>query len=391
MSLTGRRILWAAIAGGTVLRLVLGFTSEGIPYDTASIRAVRDALSSHPLDVYSIVNGHPNNRWPYPPGFFPWVAFAGGGASVTGLSLHGWFVLPQIAAEGAMAWLVQDYLGRRGARETVRLAAAALIALGPAFWIVSAWHGHIDSVAILPVVLAVWLWDRWPAGTRRALACGVLIGLGTVIKLVPLMMLVAFLPWMRSRREAALLVVPAVAIPLLAFAPFLIADYHGTVDTFQRHRTLPGFGGISLLLQPDLAGYYLHHHPTKVSGLSEFVLDREGPIIALLMAPFILLVLLRPPHPAAAAAVLWLALVAVNPGFEFQFAVWALPFALMVGWVWQVAAVEAALLIPAVLLYWHPFGYAPTAVYQAIMIALTCAILAVVVRLGVRLARSSYM
>src|SRR3712207_1723439 len=118
---------------------------------------------------------------------------------------------------------MQDFLRRRGATERTRLAAVALVALGPSFWIVSGYHGHIDSLAILSAVLIVWLWDRWPPGMRRALTCGGLVGLGIATKVVPGLVLVALLPWVRSRREALALVAPAALIPLVAFVPFLVA------------------------------------------------------------------------------------------------------------------------------------------------------------------------
>ena len=389
MSPRARQLLWAMMALGLAGRVVLAFKSRGVPYDTDSLQAVRYALSSDPLHVYSIVNGHPNNRWPYPPAFFPWIAAAGGLSSLTALTLHGWALLPQIAADAASAWFVQDFLGGRGAGERLRLGAAALVLLGPAFWIVSGYHGHIDSLAMLPAVIAVWLWDRWPAGTRRAAACGLLIGLGTALKVVPILMLLVLLPWVSSRRDAAALVAPAIAVPLLAFAPFLAVDWHGTVYTFKEHRALPGFGGTSLFLQPRLAGYYLHHDRVTLSGASRFVFDNEGPIVAILMAPFAALSLRRRLEPALAAALLYGALLVVNPAFEFQYAMWALPFALMAGFVWQVATLEALLFVPAALLYWHPFGLAPTGVYLATMMLAWVVAATLVVKLAIRL-RATY-
>ncbi|HEX8075989.1 MAG TPA: glycosyltransferase family 87 protein [Thermoleophilaceae bacterium] len=375
------------IAIGAAGRVVLAFKTYGVPYDIDSAQAVRSALVDSPLHVYSAVNGDPLNHWPYPPGFFPLLAACGGLADLTGLAFHGWIQVPSIAADVAIAWLVQDHLGRRGAGERVRLAAAALVALGPSFWMISGYHGQIDSLAILPAVLALWLWERSPPGARRAVWAGLLIGVGTSIKSVPALMLVALLPSVRTRREAAALILPAVALPLLAYVPFLLADAHGTVHTLRTHRFLPGFGGISLLAQPELADSWLQHGGHRLSGVSRFLLDHEVPILALLMAPFALVVLIRRVPPTLAAAVLWSALVVCNPGFEFEFVVWALPFLLMAGWVWQTAVVQAVLLPPAAMLYWHPFGHAPTPLYAAIMIAAWCAAAAVVVYMGARLAR----
>jgi glycosyl transferase family 87 len=382
VSIRLRRGLWLVIGFGLVLRVVLAFETEGIHYDTESLKAVRNALTSDPLHVYSLVNGHPHNRWPYPPGFFPWLAVAGALTSVSGLSFHGWALLPQIAADGALAWLVQDFLGRRGAPEMVRLAASSLVAVGPAFWIVTSFHGHIDSLAILPAVLAVWLWDRSPPGVRRALLCGLLAGLGASLKLVPILVLVALIRWASSRREVVVLVASALVVPALAFAPFLVADWDGTVHTFQAHRALPGFGGIGLLVQPELAKIWLNNGSAEPSGVSRFLLEHQGPIVAVLMVPVVGLVLARRPRPVVGAALLFSALVVLDPGFGFQYVLWALPFALMAGCIWQVAVLEALLFPPAALLYWHPFGHAPTAVYATFMIAAWLFAMWALVRLG---------
>lgn len=389
MSRPARRLLWLIVAGGVVGRVVLAFKTYGVVYDIDSFKAVRSALSSHPLDVYSIVNGHPNNRWPYPPGFFPLIAAAGGLEDLIGLRFQGLVQLPQIAADGAIAWLVQDHLGRRGAGERVRLAAAALVALGPSFWIISGYHGQIDSLAILPAVAALWWWGRSAPGTRRALVAGTLIGLGTSIKTVPIVLLAALLPSVRSRRDVAALIGPAVAIPLLTLAPFLIADGHGTFHALRSHRSLPGVGGISLLIQPGLADVWLHRAQHMLSPAARFVHDHEIPIVAALIAPVAALVLVRRLEPTRAAALLWAALLVFNVGFAFEYVVWTLPFVLMAGYVWQAAVVEAVLLPPAAILYWHPFGHAPTAVYVAIMLAVWAVAAIVVVTWAVAELRRS--
>jgi len=129
--------------------------------------------------------------------------------------------LAPIAANLGIAFVVQDFLGQRGAERSTRLAGAALVAPGPSFLVVSGYHGQFDAVAFLPAVLALTLWER--DLPRRALWAGLLIGLGGALKTVPLLLLVALLPSVRTRREAAVLV-GAAALPVLAaLAPFAIA------------------------------------------------------------------------------------------------------------------------------------------------------------------------
>jgi hypothetical protein len=383
-----RRLLWAMIATGVVGRAVLGFETYGVGYDIDAVTAVERALEDDALQVYSAVNEGDLNRWPYPAGFFPFVVLAGALADVAG-PFHGWIQVPQILADGAIAWLVQDFLGRRGASDRQRLAGAGLVALGPSFWIISGFHGQMDSIAILPAVAALWLWDRSPPGTRRALTAGLLVGVGAAMKSVPILMAVVLLASVRSRREAAALLLPAVAVPLLITAPWLVADTRDTLHSFTSHRALPGFGGIGLIAQPELADFWLNRDRSELSPLSDFLMDNAGPILAVLMAPLMALVLWRRAEPVLAAAILWPALVLLNPGFGFQYVVWALPFALMAGYLRQVAVLQAVLFAPAALLYWHPFGDNPTAVYVAIMIAAWFACVAMVGVLVARLARAT--
>lgn len=369
LSAGGRRLLWLLIAGGLVGRVIVAFKTYGVAYDIDSFKIVRSALASNPLHVYSIVNGHPDNRWGYPPGFFPWIGAAQGLANLTG-PFHGWIQLPQIAADGAIAWFVQDHLGTRGVGERLRLAAVALVALGPSFWIISGFHGQIDALAILPAVIALWLWERSEPSVRRALLAGVLIGVGAAIKSVPVVMLAALLPSVRSRREAGALVAPAIAIPLIALAPFLVADLHGTVTAIRTQRALPGFGGLSLLAEPSLAKMWLHQQPQKLNSVAHFLFANEHLVLGVLLLPVVAVIFLRRLRPTPAAALLWCAVVTFNPGFGFHYVVWALPFALMAGYLWQIAVVEAALFVPAALLYWHPFGSPPTGLYVGSMIAI---------------------
>jgi hypothetical protein len=375
------------VAIGLGLRLFLAFREYGVTYDIDSYVQVRDALKGAALDVYSTVNGHPSNRWPYPPGFFPWIFAADGLSSVRG-AFHGWVQLPQILADAAIAWFVQDHLARRGAGERARLAAIALVALGPSFWIISGYHGQIDSLAILFPVVALWWWERSEPGMRRAVVAGLLIGIGASFKTVPGLLLFALLPWVRSVREAAALVVPALAVPLVALAPWLISDGAQTIESLRSHRALPGFGGIGLIAQPELAAQWLHDDPKRLTGLSEFLLDRQQLLLVPALVPFMALVWLRRIEPTAAAALLWSALVVFNVGFAFQYVVWALPFVLMAGYLREAGVAQAVLFLPAAMLYWDPFGFSPTGLYIVLMILAWIAAAAAVVALALRLARA---
>jgi len=125
------------LAAGLAIRLVLAFSTYGVRFDIDSLALVRDQLAADPLHLYDALTvqlgDHISPRWPYPPGFFAWVAPAGWLADQTGLPFHGLIQIPAILADLALALLVSYYLGLRRAADRTRLAAAGLIALGPSF------------------------------------------------------------------------------------------------------------------------------------------------------------------------------------------------------------------------------------------------------------------
>src|SRR4051794_11702075 len=205
MTTRGRRLLWVIIGAGTLARLVYAFATVGQAYDIESLRLVGQALGHHPLHVYSIVNQGEGARlgdflafrWPYPPGYMP-LAGLGVLLSKLGLPFNGVIQVFPIAADAAIAWLVQALLGLRGATQRARLAGAALVAFGPAFFVVSGYHGQVDPVAILPALAALYLWET--SGSRhRALQAGLLIGLAASVKTIPGIMVLALLPSARDR------------------------------------------------------------------------------------------------------------------------------------------------------------------------------------------------
>jgi hypothetical protein len=375
MSTRWRRAFWAILALGTIIRLVVAFATRGVDFDIDSWELTRTALEHHPLHVYSLVNFPHAPHYPYPPGFFPWLIASGAVHDWTGLRFDGLVQIGPIAADAALAWVVQAYLGTRGAADRTRLAAAALIAFGPSFAFISGYHGQIDSVTILPALLGVLLWER-SASPRRWVWVGVLIGLGGLVKGVPLLMLFAVLPTARSRREALGVIAVTGTVFVAPLVPFLVANFHGTLDGLRANKGLPGFGGISLLLQPGLAATWLGTKVVPLSSLSRSVFAHSPLIAGAALSVSVIVVWLRRLQPLPAAVVLWLALYAFNLNYSLQYIVWGLPFFLCAGYVRRVALVEAWLLIPTTLLYVRfrrdlPWEY----VYTPFMIVLWAALL----------------
>jgi len=386
----GRRILWALLAGGTAIRLVLAFSFYGVGFDIDSQVLVADLLADRPLDLYAQANLTEIARWPYPPGFFPFLLGADGISGATGLPFHGVVQLPAIAADAGIAWLVQDFLRHRGASQRDRLLAAGLVAVGPAMFLVSGYHGQIDSLAILPAVAAVWVWECRGEWRGRGLAAGLLIGLGASVKTVPLVVIFALLPWCRGPREAVTLIAAAAVVPLAALAPWLIAAPGATVNGLS-YTGAPGVGGLGLLVQPNLIEFWLGGQPTALSGASEWLLDNGTTIAAVLLAVSAVVVARRRLEPAQAASVLWLVVYAFGVNFFFQYLVWGIPFFLMAGHRRAVVALQAVALPAAVMLYLAPWEHylRAAAVYLPLAVGLWVALVVALLRSG-RWARRSH-
>jgi hypothetical protein len=382
MTTRGRRLLWVIIGAGTVARLVYAFATVGQAYDIESLRLVGQALGHHPLHVYSIVNQGEGARlgdflafrWPYPPGYMP-LAGLGVLLSKIGLPFHGAIQLFPIAADAAIAWLVQALLRLRGASERVRLAGVALVMFGPVFFVVSGYHGQVDPVAILPALMALYLWET--SGSRhRALQAGLLIGLAASIKIIPGIMVLALLPSTRDRREWVTLIGASVGLFLVVVAPFLIADGRA-VRAALGYVGGSGLGGLSMFVQPDLVkAFLLERFDIHASSATITLHDDASALVAGAVAAAGVLVLWFRARPLEAAVLLWLAVYVFNPNWFPQYMVWGLPFFIAAGHLVKVALVQAAL-VPILLLFylkpWH--DELLVKVYFAIMLCLWLAAL----------------
>lgn len=326
----------AALA--VALKVALAFAYVGDPYDQESFAMVCDVLAFAPFDVYDqIVDGH----WNYPPGYFLWIWPAGQIADATGLAFHGVIQLPAILADVAIAWIVQSYLGSRGADVARRLTAAGLVLLGPLFVAISGFHGQIDSVAILPAVLAFVVWER--GGANRALATGLLIGAAIALKTAPGLLILALLPSVRSPREAIALLACAAAIPVAAIAPYVITDAHHTLSALD-YPSVGAAGGLGLI------------STTTPNPVVDAIRDLGTVWNALWIGATGLLLLRFRPPPMRAATIVWLALFVFGTGFYMHYLVWGVPFLLLDGALLIAAAVQALTLAPLIVTYGGLFG-----------------------------------
>jgi hypothetical protein len=366
------------VAIGTGIRLWIAFTNYGLKWDIDSAYTAANWLTSHPLHVYE------SNRYPYPGGFLPVILVCRWIADATGAAFYGVFKVPSILADAGIAVALAWGLERLGATARERLIAVGLVALGPSFILISGYHGQIDSTAILPALVAVIVWRLGGAG--RGWQAGLLIGLATAIKTVPLFMVLALLPTVRSWREAAVLIGCALAVPVLSLLPFAIADWHYAIGWQRENRGLPGLGGLGLLFQPGLVDGWFHtpqylvpwNHLTKLSMDSQNYVVGAAAVVAGAYA------FRRRMDAVHAAALIWLVIYVANADWAFQYFVWGLPFFLLARRYWEVAALQLALVLPAAQIYFqfadHALGWA----YIPLMTLVWCSLLLWALTLAMR-------
>ena len=386
MSVVRRHPLWTMVVAGVAIRLILAFALHGTY--AVDILAFSGAQVQHG-DWEAVYEGG-FFSWPYPPIYLAWVVIADGLSDALGLSFHGVVKLVPILADVGIALAAYAYLGWRGASDGQRLAAAALVLLGPSFIAVSAYQGQIDSVAILPAVLAVAAWEVRPARTR-AVESGLLVGLGAAIKMVPGLLALPLLACARSWREGVKLAIPAIALPLATLAPLYLAGID--LERITAYGGVPGFGGPSLVVNPGLGFDRVTTTGLagELGGMSAMLADGSRWITAALLAALAAFLFRYRPAAIDGAVLLWLAVFAFSPNFFLSYMVWALPFFIMAGYLKETAILQAALL-PATVVYYlaigeRVFGSALGVVYVASMILLWAFWVVATVAIAARIAR----
>ncbi len=369
-----RHPLWTLVAIGIAVRLVLAFAFYG-NHDIHTWARVDAQLDHNPLSVYDLnteIFGVKGWAWPYPPLYLAWIELASGLAGLTGVPFHGTVQLLPILADVGLAVSIYAYLGWRGAGGRSRLAGAALVMLGPCFIAISGYHGQFDQVAILPAVLGLMAWERSPTGSR-AIRSGLLIGLGTAMKSVPVLLVLPLLASARSWRARAWLLATAVAVPALVLVPFLVADPTGVLD-LRHYQGLPGRGGLSLVTDPGNASAWIRGRPFN-DGRGEigmYVHEHGGALTLLALVALAIFLYRYRPAPVDGAVLLWLTIYAVSPNFFLHYLLWGLPFFIMAGYLREVAILQVALIPATLITYLRPFAD-PTpavAIYLPTMICL---------------------
>jgi hypothetical protein len=341
----GNKPLWLMVCAGLAIRVALAVVFRGTHHVTVEQVAAIRVRAGNWHDVYEA--GVP---WTYPPLFLGWLAGASWLSDLSGLSFHALAKLGPTLADIGLALSVYLYLGWRGAHERWRLAGAGLVLFGPTFIATSGYHGQIDSVAILPAVLGLMAWERRPTSSR-AWEAGLLIGIGAAVKTVPLLMVLPLLLYAQTWREATKLIAAALVVPVITLGPLWAAgiDLHHVTG----YVGIPGWGSLSLVLDPGLAWHNLTVGVVffSSSGLTRGLHSAARWITLGVLVVYAGFIFRYRPALIDAAVLLWLAIFAFSPDFFLTYLVWGLPFFIMAGYLVEVAILQAILILPTVAYY----------------------------------------
>ena len=204
--------------------------------------------------------------------------------------------------------------------------ALALFALSPVSLMVSGFHGNSDSVMVLPLICSAWMCLR-----SRPILAGLFFALGCQIKIVPLLLLPAFVFFWLSQGKIREFLIPAITTMALLWLEPLLTFPTLFAKNVLAYGSYWGMWGITYCLR--LTG--LH----EFSRISFFDLELGQKLVVTVLKVIIILAALliawHRRHARGRAfletlAYTWLMFFILAPGVCPQYLVWLAPFILLV-------------------------------------------------------------
>ena len=203
--------------------------------------------------------------------------------------------------------------------------ALALFAISPVSLMVSGFHGNSDSVMVLPLICAAWMCLR-----GRPILAGLLFALGCQIKIVPLLLLPAFVFFWLSQGKVREFLIPAVTSMTVLWLEPLLTFPTLFVKNVLAYGSYWGMWGITYCLR--LTGM------PEFSRVSFFDLGPGQTLVITVLKMIILIAALiiawQRRHTRGLAFVetlawTWLMFFILAPGACPQYMVWFAPFILL--------------------------------------------------------------
>lgn len=227
--------------------------------------------------------------------------------------------LPGILADFAIVRLL---LRRHEQTGTPPLWTLALLALSPVNFMVSGFHGNVDPVLALLLVLAAIECER-----GRAAWCGLWLGVACNVKIIPLLVAPVFFFHWFARRDARTFFITAGAVILAGWAVPLLAIPQTFLRNVLGYSSNWGSWGVTYWLNQTALPAFA---PAGFSGLTSAELAVMSALKLVIVIAALWLAWWRRALPVAEVwstlALVWLVFFVFAPGIGAQYFVWLAPF-----------------------------------------------------------------
>lgn len=320
------RVRWSVLAAAIVIsfgiKLALALSTYGTNDILTWEKSAAKIAAHDELRLYREGNrfGQRRQVFNHPPFMLrvihAWDQLAG----ISGLPLRFWMRITSSLADVASVLLVSIILSRGGGPA---LPAIVAMALAPASILISGFHGNSDPVMVLFILLAIFFIECRGAW----ILAGAAFGLALCIKVVPVILLPAFLfylPTWRARWNFTLsvtLVVFVLSLPILLQDPVTIVT---SVLGYSHQGHNWGLGRILLRLAEKNASWQVLSDAYSSQG--KFILL---PAIAAL--GFWMNSLSVKPRLFTQCGIIFFFFLALTPNFGVQYLAWLIPWAAAFG------------------------------------------------------------
>jgi len=308
-----------------ILILCLALFIRAIPaclffgsYDSFILDKIYSAVKS--ADRYEVYNLH---AFEHSPGFFWYLGMIDFFVKLTAIPFHIVFKFPAIFADLAITFLIYRSFLNLSSPPEAASNKAALYALNPAAILITAVNGQVDSILAFFCFLA---WYFWKFGSNFRIASAVFLGIGAVIKEIPVILIPAFwgkLKRFKERRDYFIffLLPVAIAAVIAYFTTGL-----GFIANLMKYQSSSGFWGVSLISR------YLANNIGSglFAGLPLFIRQYMR-YISLAVLGFVWAACFKKKEALSSILLVFTAFYFVAPGFAPQYLVWVIPFAVMAG------------------------------------------------------------
>lgn len=302
-----------------ILKLVISYHAYGTNDIKYWMEFARTIQESGTFKIYSLIR-----IYNHPP-LISWVLKAVSGLSAaTGLAFPFVFRLMPICADLAGIVIIWKLLGLYGSRHRVLLAS--ICAINPVNFFVSGFHGNTDPVFVTLLLAAIYCIEK-----GRPAASGAWYGLSLCIKIVPVLLLPAFLFYIRKMRDRLFFLLSAAVAPAVVFLPYLVKEYHAVITNIFLYSSLKGIWGIGhiclSIVRDPAAGAEVRRLFMRI--LTMHIAYGQIVFLVVLVALLAVLTRRRALNMTEGAFLSFCAFLALTPGFGVQYLSWLSVFAVM--------------------------------------------------------------